>query len=248
MLWRPGPESTRSTLTCPTSAARNRHSAPCSVVLGRPVGVAGLRGDRTVVPAVPHEPGLAEARPRGDHGRIPRRRPPTGLEDGEVAVRQRRESPRVRLEVVDQDHALQTQARGERAGVHAPGQVGRHDATLLDRPGDPDARVRERPRHLAQERRHDLVETRVALAGIGTSDARHQAAPGDLEPRQAGVRAADVAGEDHGRPSGPTAGRPPVTIGLTGARTRRGQSAVYQRRPSCRMSSSAASGPHDPAA
>ena len=60
MLWRPGPESTRSTLTWPTSAARNRHSAELELVLGRPVGVAGLRGDRPVAPPVPHEAGLAE--------------------------------------------------------------------------------------------------------------------------------------------------------------------------------------------
>ena len=202
MLWRPGPESTRSTLTCPTSAARNRQSAPCSSSWGAqsawPASEAIGRWCRPshTSPASPR-PVPAEITAAFPVGAAP-----TGLEDGEVAVRQRRESPRVRLEVVDQDHASETQPAASGRASTAQGRFVASTRPSWTGPGDPDARVRERPRRLAQERRHDLVETLVLLAGIGTCDARHQATPGDLEPGQAGVRAADVAREDHGRTTG----------------------------------------------
>ena len=209
MLWRPGPDSTRSTLTCPTSAARNRQRRALQVVLGRPVGVTGLRGDRAVVPAVPHEPGLAEARARGDHGRVPRWRRSTGLEHGEVAVRQRRESPGVRLEVVDQDHAVQTPAP-RRAGGRPRPRAGSSPRRDPPAPVRRSRCTRARASPVPRARNVATISSRLAcsLAGIGPGDARHQAAPGDLEPREAGVRAADVAREDQR----PTAGGTPVTM------------------------------------
>jgi hypothetical protein len=62
----------------------------------------------------------------------------------------------------------------------------------------------------------------VPAARIGPGGARHEGPVRDLEPREPRVRAADVPGED--------------------------QPVVYQLRPSCCISASAAAGPHDPAA
>ena len=116
---------------------------------------------------------------------------------------------------------MQPQARSKPPRVDDPREVRRLDATVPHRPGDAEARLPELPGNILKEGQDDLGEARVALTRVRPGRARLEDAVRDLEPREARVRAPDVAGED--------------------------QLVVYQRRPSWRISSSAAAGPQDPA-
>ena len=150
----PGPESTRSTLTWPTS----RREEPPQRAAG-----ARLCGDQSAWP--PSEATGRWRRPSQTSPASPRPVPAEitaalpvgsgwpGWSTAKSVVGQRGEAPRVRLEVVDEHHLAHSEPRGQRGAVDVPGEIDRVDPAVPDRARDPDADVLGLPRRVAEERR-----------------------------------------------------------------------------------------------
>ena len=163
----------------------------------REVGVPALGRKRLPAPPVPEEPGFAEAGAGGDHPPVAGGVRRTRVQLEHVLRSEHRDSVGVGLEIVQQPGPGDAQMAGEVARVHHPGKVRGLTAAVLHRPRHPHTGEVHRgpvPRH---ERLDDFVEGLVVAAREGLLDVR-LAAAARLEEGQDGLRAADIAREDHG--------------------------------------------------
>ena len=152
---------------------------------------------RTVHLAVPESAGLAETGPSGDdrEAAVGLRR--TLVEDGEVLRPKHSDPVGIGLEIVNQQHALEAQTARELARIHHPGQVRRHGAPVLDRPGNAETRALDLDAVLCYKLRNDFFQAGMLLAGIVLLPSGGQAFALHLEPCQPGVGAPDVARQNH---------------------------------------------------
>ena len=162
--------------------------------------MAAFRGERVMRAAVPVQAGFAESRPGRDDGRVARPVRRALVDRHEVRRPQGSDAVGVGLEVVDHPDVADAQLRGERDGVHHPRKIRRLAPSVADRSGDAERRMSHAQRVLADELPDDLLQTRVRAAGerLLGNDVRSLRI---LEERDVGLRATDVAGQDHGSSS-----------------------------------------------
>src|SRR5712675_1899514 len=117
--------------------------------------------------SIPEETGLTETGAGGnDSGIAGGAGSPRG-ENQQVLRTQRRETPGVRLQVVEQADGRKAEKRRDSRRLDHPGKIGGPNDAALDRAGDPEAGARDRAGMLLPEAQDDLLETGVLAAGVG---------------------------------------------------------------------------------
>ena len=137
------PETTRSQLTWPAKRSWSQRSSSISTSSsGAKLRVPALGRERLMLPPVPVQSGLAEARAGGDHRGVARRRRARRAAARPARSRTSAPSPQAVASRSLITHVRAPSSRAELGGVDDPRQVRRDTAAVVHRPRDAEARGR----------------------------------------------------------------------------------------------------------